>query len=72
MTVEERYEALLSDIRELIRRGKTSVKSYEKMLEIDPNSTYAKDGLERAQYNIIMYEDLLRKDWERKFDLKRD
>ena len=65
MTLEERHEKLLDDIRELLRRNKISLQACERLLKQNPNSDFATTEIERNNRDIAIYEQLLRNDWER-------
>lgn len=65
MTLEERHEKLLDDIRELLRRCKISLQACERLLKQNPNSDFAITEIERNNRDIAIFEQLLRNDWER-------
>lgn len=65
MTLEERHEKLLDDIRELLRRNKISLQACERLLKQNPNNDFATTEIERNNRDIAIYEQLLRNDWER-------
>lgn len=70
MTIEERHEALLDDIRELLDQSVTIAKANRLRITDDtPEDAYPRLRLRQAEGDINIYRTLLRSDWERQYDL---
>ena len=73
MTVEERHEALLDDLRKHLHFNETIAEACRKRItDNTPEDDYSRLKLWEAEGNIAFYKTLLKDDWERQFDLKRD
>lgn len=70
MTIEERHEALLDDIRKLMKSSETSAEACKRHIRnCTPMDSYFRLELSKMEENIAVYRKLLKDDWERGYDL---